>query len=340
MSTFTRHDFVTEVVLTEPERIPIDNRKDTPTNPAVFYIIYDSLVVVQNQPYSKELLNIYSLHNPDKPLYSILEGRGPGELLSCICWVESNESPNIYLQDIDTRIFYNINIDSIITNHKITWQEKFEYSPDIHPLSNICLLGTNNFIGYNYWYCDNPHYDNKVSAISLFEKGDSFNEPQMSNMSYFVAPISGAELFVNSHAKQIWAFDLHRDRIGIYDQSLNLIKVVKGPDNLKPKYKQYDAPGLSMPFIGFDNDREYKGYGGFCYTDKHIYAIYYGDANFDNKNMKPVEVFKFDFDGNLICDYKLDKTLIKISVDSKEEYLYGTERSSIDKEASFVRYKL
>ena len=53
-----------------------------------------------------------------------------------------------------------------------------------------------------------------------------------------------------------------------------------------------------------------------------------------------IDVFKLKYDGTLECVYHLDKHLLTISVDSKEEYLYGTARDALDGYSVFVRYKL
>jgi hypothetical protein len=58
------------------------------------------------------------------------------------------------------------------------------------------------------------------------------------------------------------------------------------------------------------------------------------------KQLFPVEVLKFDWNGNLLCDYQLPQYVYAISVDSKEEYLYATTRVSAMDAAYMVRYKL
>lgn len=73
---------------------------------------------------------------------------------------------------------------------------------------------------------------------------------------------------------------------------------------------------------------------------KYIYIIYEGNENFNPDALSPVEVFKLDFDGNLLCNYKLDRHISTVSVDSEEKYLYGTSRSSITGEGTLVRYNL
>jgi len=55
---------------------------------------------------------------------------------------------------------------------------------------------------------------------------------------------------------------------------------------------------------------------------------------------RKVEVFKFDFDGNLLKDYLLDRYVYTLSIDGKEEYMYCTARNSYDEEPYLIRYKL
>jgi hypothetical protein len=57
-------------------------------------------------------------------------------------------------------------------------------------------------------------------------------------------------------------------------------------------------------------------------------------------NLSPVEVFKLDMNGNLLVDYKLDRYINSISVDSSETYLYGGVRTSLMDPPELVRYKI
>jgi len=336
---FSRNDFKQHIELTDPEIIEVDGNRDTITDPTVFYLLHDSLLVVQNQPNCIELLNIYSLNDTQRPIYSVLRGQGPNEMLSCICYVTSNTIPEFYLQDMDSKIYYTVNADSILKNNKITLQDRFEYAKDLHPLSNICLLDNDRYIGYSYWYVDDPAYDNGVPALSIYSKKDSYERLDFNKMNYFVAPVSGAQIFVNPATGQIWEMQMHRDRIRIFDDSLKLCRQIDGPDHMNVHYKSMKRD-IPMPFVGFDNEKELRSYSYFTLTDKHIYVIYIGSKDYDMRKLEPVEVFKFDFEGNFICDYKLDRHIYTISVDRKEEYLYGTSRSSVESEAVLVKYKL
>lgn len=54
----------------------------------------------------------------------------------------------------------------------------------------------------------------------------------------------------------------------------------------------------------------------------------------------PVEVFKFDFNGNPICRYELDRYVSNISIDSDDDFLYDTYRKSAADYPVLVKYKM
>lgn len=58
------------------------------------------------------------------------------------------------------------------------------------------------------------------------------------------------------------------------------------------------------------------------------------------KNLSPVEIFKLDFDGNLLCNYKLDRYVYSISINKKEDTLYCASRPSVMEPPVILKYKL
>ena len=95
-------------------------------------------------------------------------------------------------------------------------------------------------------------------------------------------------------------------------------------------------------FVYFAKGTSYRGYLCYTYTKNHVYLVYEGTNGtpYRMDNLKHVEIFKLDWNGNLLCNYQLDKHAFAISVDVKEEYLYACCFDSYEGEIEFIKYEL
>ena len=157
---------------------------------------------------------------------------------------------------------------------------------------------------------------------------------------YFVGDVNGGN-FIKLPNRTVWLTDFHQDKITIFNDSMQVMKTIIGPDRFALEYVEKKT-NFPLPFISFSNDRTIESYQLATYTDKHVYVIYKGvnEKKSDTPTFKPVEVFKFDYDGNPITCYTLDRLVYQISVDRNEEYLYATARTSPDEPARLVRYSI
>ena len=76
-----------------------------------------------------------------------------------------------------------------------------------------------------------------------------------------------------------------------------------------------------------------------CIRDS-LYLVYVGSDHSEEGHLPPVEIFKLDFDGNLLCRYQADQYLYSISIDKDEKYLYAMGRASAQEEARLWKYEL
>ena len=79
---FTREDFQSQKLLSNPEKVVFE---DTYNDPVCYWLIQDSLVMVQNQPQSDYMIEIFSLNTQKRILALATRGNGPGEFGSCQC---------------------------------------------------------------------------------------------------------------------------------------------------------------------------------------------------------------------------------------------------------------
>ena len=298
--SFSREDFQTTKELSNPQEIAIDSL----LNPAGFRVMNDSVLVVVNQPNCEFLLELYSLNTLQPLAQLITKGNGPGEMFSCALGLHSNASNNFYLQDPNSKTCYIVDLKTLLNSRKFVSDEQFRYSSEVLPTSDLCLLDDNRYIGYHMWYLDDKQFSKVDSPLGYYQKGEDSGKG-MDDFPFFVASVNGARLFKNPQTQELWTADMHRDAIRIYNDSLKQIRELD-----------------------------------YYITDKHIYLVYEGNKHFDMKNLSPVEIFKLDFDGNLLCNYKLDRYVYSISINRKEDTLYCASRPSVMEPPVILKYKL
>lgn len=333
--SFVREDFKESKELKHTEEIVIDNL----LHPASFRIMHDSILVASNQPDCEYLLELYSLHTLQPLAQLIRKGNGPDEMLSCSMDAHSNTTPQFYLQDMRTNTWYTVNIDSICKHRSLQIQSKFQYSSEVLHTVGLCPYDEERYIGYHMWYLDSKEFNNGIdSPISFYKKNENSGKG-INDFTYFVGPANGALLFQHPSTKDIWALDIHRDLIRIYNDSLREIRRIEGPDHFRPQYarKESNAP---IAFISFAGEHEYSSYIDYYLTGQHLYLVYVGSDHSEEGHLPPVEIFKLDFDGNLLCRYQADQYLYSISIDKDEKYLYAMGRASAQEEARLWKYEL
>lgn len=128
-------------------------------------------------------------------------------------------------------------------------------------------------------------------------------------------------------------------RISVYDDSLNVVFTLTGPDHFQMGYEviQSNSP---IPFVSFTGGRNIHAYVDYFLTDKHIYLLYEGTEHFNPMQLSPVEMFKLDYKGNLLCRYQFDRYVYSISVDRSERHLYCASRKTLEEPPVILRYAL
>lgn len=333
---FVRDNFAETKIMSDPEIISIDSL----LYPASFKVINDSLLVVGNQPVCEYLLEIYSLKSHQQLAKHITKGNGPGEMLSCAVDLHTNTGNSFYLQDYNSHTYYLTNIDTLLNGKRFSPLSSFRYSSDVLINSQLLVFDNDTYLGCNMWYSPEPSFDNgKSSPISFYRKGEETNTDQTS-YKFFTAPVNGMLLWKDSkNAGQLWSADMHSDRICIYDDSLKVKRTIVGPDNFELSYEKVQS-NTPLAFITFTDKRDVRTYADYFITSEHIYLLYVGTEFFDPIKLPDVEVFKLDFDGNLLCNYKFDRYIYSISIDKSEKFLYCASRENVKEVPVFLKYEL
>ena len=341
---FTREDIPLHQILANPERIELE---DTFNDPFAYWLIQDSLVLVNNVPHNDNfLIEIFSL-NTRKPILALGKiGNGADEFGGCECLVPSSQSPVFYIKDAGKSMFYVIDISETLKTQELAITQKFHYnSAEIHPQTDVCLLNKQEYAGYSMWYLNDSTFKNDVPEIKIYptEELNTNAAPQMSFMEqykYFVADVNGANL-IRVANNRIWLAEKHQDRIRILNDSLQVLKTIIGPDNYHLEYENQKS-NIPMPFITFKQGKSYLSYAAWTLTDHSVYFIY---QNLNGKKFNPEqlpisEIYCFDKEGNPKYSYSTDRCILNLSIDSHEEYIYAATRTSSGEPVEFVRYKM
>ena len=299
-----------------------------------FNLICDSLIIAENSKAYPYYFGIYNLKTKDLLVEFAMRGKGPGEFLSAKYLSNTYDYTNkeyFHIVDVVSQKVSIFNLDSLL-NFKDDYRPSQFKLPD--GMINFSPLINGSYVFYNSFYLDNEKYSNHNDKIFLFDIRSE--KLHIENFKYFTPNVSSAYVLVSRDRDRIFIAERHRDVIDIYDKELQHIKTLKGPDFFDPQV-----------FLRFSNHISFKPGtkdGGYypCYSTKDfVYLIYRGPKDLHNPEIEypPVEVFKFDWEGNPIDRYVLDRFIYTISVSSDEKEIYGTSYNSIG-DPVLVRFSL
>lgn len=309
---------------------------DSIINPFEAYLVCDTLLLVSNLDHAqKKKVKLFSLENGQVLSSFVQEGHADNELISCRLNYFSPQSHIFYVEDVIQNKYWACSLDSLYA-HKKSIISSFYYSRDvmnIYPLDSA-------YVGFNFWYLNHDKYNNGIfSPIAEYPISQSQSKSRSKDFSYFVANVTGATIARNPNNGDIWVAYNHDNLIQIYDDRMNLKKQMNGPVHFDREFKEELIKNYNYVF--FRKGAYVGSYKMLVSTPKHIYLLY------DNINggelptqLQPVEVFKLDWNGGLICNYKLDKFAYTISIDSNEQWLYATCVDKETKEIQIVKYSL
>lgn len=308
-----------------------------------FYLLSDSMVIVQNDGRSSSFVDLYSLETGKRVAKLAPQGRGPGEFSQATVIVPSNDANTLYVADGVKMHF--VDVEQTLENNGLQIVHSFPYwQADLHSYMNVCPIDKESYVGYNLWYTDDSEYNTlNVPMLVKYNVGGSAQTSEMGE--YFPGNVNGATMFVNPVNNQIWVADWHKDVIQICDTSLNVVKRITGPYDYNAG--RYITMNSNAPFkmLMFPDEGIYKSYGNYTYTKDNVYIIYedvrgVNYKSYENEALAPVSVFKFSWDGELEQVYKLDRHVSTISINSSGNKLYCTQQDYLAGEIEFVVYDL
>lgn len=120
---------------------------------------------------------------------------------------------------------------------------------------------------------------------------------------------------------------------------LNLKKTIIGPYDRTISYTT--IKNKTYENVVFENGSQVESYSqSFC-TKNFVYLLYKAvNGEHPSETYQKVEVFKFDWNGNILCNYKLDMYAYTISVDTEDRNLYASCVDDKTGETIIMKYEL
>ena len=307
-------------------------------NPSSFHILRDSLILSIDKKSSEgHFIYVHNLKNGELLATAGSKGLGPGELLSCRVQL-SGEQENIYVFDYLTQKYSKWSIDSLLKNG-------IHYKPDVHKLNSdveqIFFIDDSLVLGYNTLFIENEEYSNGLQEIHKIQLPISENfKLSDGNEKYFPSNVNGAFIFASKEKNRIVLADFYKDQLKILDYTnLEIIDQKTGPDLILPDYYSKDGRAISfMPGL------YYRAYYPSIQTREHIYLLYTGikpkKSGMAPIDSKPVEIFKIDWDGNLLSRFTTNTFLTNISINQNETTLYGTTWDNEGNPPKLVQFEI
>ena len=305
-------------------------------SPREMYVVRDSFVLAtNNNPGQKYKVALFSMNDWRCINEFARIGHAKGEYIDCGATLHGDGQSMFYLTDAVQNYCAVCSIDSLMNGGSCA-METFNYSRgviDFYPLTG------QRYVGFDMWHLSSGKYANEgTHAVDLYDVHSSTPKRQ-NKYKNFVANVTGGTIFENPNNHDIWVAYRYDNRIEIYDSQLQLKKAICGPSDSQTKYVGKEERGATEVL---QSSNSYTSCFGRCaVTKNHVYLIYENQNNTKRTEVpRPVEVLKFDWNGNPISNYQLDKFAYTISVDSKEQNLYATCCDSYTGDIQFVKYAL
>ena len=271
------------------------------------------------------MLNVINLNNGDIIGEYFTRGKGPGEVLSMLGRL-SNNYLDIY--DYTTRKLIPFNIDSaIIFGNK--------YFPNIINVKDVRFSEWASVSDTSFYVSNSVYAESNIckenSLLPEFYKINmdgstypNFDLADYKKIIYSTSSVYSQTISINKEKKRMVCCYMHQPCIKIFDENLNVIKEIDGPE---PDDAQYEPMGNMMYFQRSDGMSDY--YGSATCDDMNIFVTnsrtrkcidteHYLDMEVENR-----EIFHLDWDGNVIARYSAKgKNVVRVSYSKSSNTLY------------------
>ncbi|MCQ2975515.1 MAG: hypothetical protein MJ211_12005 [Bacteroidales bacterium] len=295
-----------------------------------YYVVKDTILLVLHDQYPDPYyLSVVNLNNFEIINQLFQRGNGPNDLLGVLSYINDDY---LCLNDYVKRTVARIHVDSLLVKDftypsfiKIdAFYEGFGWINDSLIVASNCL----HFDGFgNEKYPELLYVDTTGAFIEDYPK-DGFD--------IFTANFSGGYIAMNSLQNKFYHAKKFKPEICFYVDN-KLEKVIIGPEEYNSEFIVDKNNQLHFK----DNFHYY--YFNYCSSKNNVFfknERFHGKVgtHFSDDEGKGTEIFRLDWNGNLLARYKIptDKAVIGLSYNENTNSLYLT---SFDENGERILYK-
>ncbi|MDR0423814.1 MAG: TolB-like 6-bladed beta-propeller domain-containing protein, partial [Rickettsiales bacterium] len=247
----------------------------------------DSVLVMIDIQHGDHFVQVYDKDNFNLLTKNVPKGIGPDENLSC--WVLQINSDYIWAFDIQTRKIRAYSKDDILTKTDIKPYKTITFDErhmSIASLSNNTLVASS--------INDNQNLLNLYDYNGIRNNSIKVDFPLLNIENK--ANIKKKRLFENrilysEKNNKIIVLYIYTDIIDIYDENLNLLSRIQGPDNFIPDL------GMRGDFIHTKQNKTKFTYNQGYVTSTEFWVLYNGSSPDETGIKLPEKLFVFNFNG-------------------------------------------
>ena len=266
-----------------------------------FYVYRDTLLVLAHNIPNPYWLTFMNMKGDSVIAQYLKKGNGPNDML---CNFTNMHNNRLLYDGCVTNKLTIFNLDSVLRKGQ-------SYMPQIHWLSNsryvsFDMLTDTSFVFYNYWYLENggEKINKGVPELVVTGKDANYSYEPPHNVTV-VNIVSGANVLSDINRKRVFVAHHCKPQFTLLNSDLDTLKIICGPEPIE-KYKYEDKGDFGGLWPILYNEYTLRSITSDNYIfvwNRRIHNIKREDIDEYRDNHKP-EIFKFDWDGNLLARYQ------------------------------------
>lgn len=293
--------------------------------PSKLYYNNSLLYLVEDN--SPQMIHIFNTETKENVGKIVSKGRGPEEMINIGSVQFIPGSDNFWVLDSPSKILaeYKYALDE----HHLVQQIKLEDVGAFNPL-----------IIPSFGILANSRQTKPMGRFFLFNNDGTIQKTEGEYPSYGkeIPDMMKADAFLcisdvkPDFSKVVLAY-MMTDLIEIYNNQGHLLKRVHGPDHFFPQIK---TEKINDGFSFAPTSESKDAYVVVKAGSEEIWTLY-ADGKQPSRDYHHSTLLVFDWEGNPLRKYKLDKPIFYFDIDWENKVLYGLSHSPVP---SIIRYKL
>ncbi|WP_086541032.1 BF3164 family lipoprotein [Algoriphagus antarcticus] len=270
-----------------------------------------------------DLISVYDADSQRLLMHGASNGEGENELLAPVALYVDKQERSFYIYDGMKQRQFKYDLGEIMKNGEIGTSVSIRLPSSGDFMNPVIPLGKG--INLTMTYDKEGHFmffdkeGEVVGKLGEFEKMDVRGD-DIPDMIYGL--IWKGKYAVNKSRKLVIKAYMDYSRISFFDMEANLLKDIW-------------TGNKDMLTVEFDGQNVIKKgerkihYGSVKVTDSFVYALYSGEGYDNDYSVFPgKEIHVFDYDGNRVSRYLLDKLVSDFCIDEEGNRIFGVNFTS------------